>query len=256
MGRVGRTLIAVAATLLVAALHAQERPLPDRQRFFDTTRANLERSQSRQASDAYRERRRELHTNPFGRLGSGSGTEEFEVTPMTGGGVERRLIARDGKPVTDFEATRIRPRTRTSKRSAVEETAEALDLVLDHREHANGRDLIVVTFTPKAGAQPESREAKLAHLFRGRIFVDEADAEVVRVEATAIDDISYGLGVVARLNKGATVTLVRERVDGDTWLPTSIRFLGDGRAMVFRKLRVDHLIEWFAYRRAPSARTE
>ena len=250
------TLIAVAATLLVTALHARERPLPNRQQFFDATRANLERSQSRQSSYAYRERRRELHTNPFGRLGSGSGTEEFDVRPVAGGGVERRLVARDGKPVTDGETTRIRPRTRSPRRSAVEETADALDLVLDRREHVNGRDLIVVTFTPKPGAQPQSREAKLAHLFKGRIFVDEADAEVVRVEATAVGDISYGLGVVARLNKGAAVTLVRERVDEDTWLPTSIRFQGDGRAMVFRKLRVDHLIEWFQYRRAPSARTE
>jgi hypothetical protein len=62
--------------------------------------------------------------------------------------------------------------------------------------------------------------------------VDEAAAEVVRVEATAIEDITYGLGVVARLNKGAVVTLVRERVESDTWLPTSIRFSGEGRAML------------------------
>ena len=86
--------------------------------------------------------------------------------------------------------------------------------------------------------------------------MDEAAAEVVRVEATAIDDITYGLGVVARLNKGAVVTLVRERVESDTWLPTSIRFSGEGRAMLIRKLRVDHLIEWFDYRRAPHARVE
>ena len=79
---------------------------------------------------------------------------------------------------------------------------------------------------------------------------------MVRVEATAIDDIVYGLGVVGRVNKGASVTLVRERVDADTWLPTSIRLSGDGRAMLFRKLRVDHLIEWFDYRRAPSARAD
>jgi hypothetical protein len=143
-----------------------------------------------------------------------------------------------------------------SKRSAVADTADALDLVLDHRERLNGRDVIVITFRPKPGAQPESREGKLAHLFQGRIFVDEAGAEVVRVEASAVDDITYGLGVVARVNKGASVTLVRERVDADTWLPTSIRLSGDGRAMLFRKLQVDHLIEWFDYRRAPSARAD
>ena len=47
-----------------------------------------------------------------------------------------------------------------------------------------------------------------------------------------------------------------ERVDADTWLPTSIRLSGDGRAMLFRKLRVDHLIEWFDYRRLAQARVE
>jgi len=256
VGRVGRTLLGIAAIVLVAGLSAQERPLPNRQQFFDATRANLERSQSRQAQYAYRERRRELHTNPFGRLGSGTGTEEFEVTPLPEGGVSRTLVARDGQPVKGGETTRSRPRARTSKRSAVADTADVLDLVLDHRERVNGREVIVVTFTPRPGAQPESREGRLARLFHGKIFVDELDAEVVRVEATAIDDITYGLGVVARVNRGATVTLVRERVDADTWLPTSIRLSGDGRAMLLRKLRVDHLIEWFDYRRAPSARAD
>jgi hypothetical protein len=253
---VGRTLLAIVATVLVVATEAQERPLPDRQRFFDATRANLERSQRRQAGYAYRERRRPLHTNPFGRLGSGTGTEEFEVTPLPEGGIARTLVARDGTPVTDGPTTRSRPRTRSSRRSPVADTADALVLVLDHREQQNGRDVLVVTFSPKPGAEPESREGKLAQHFRGKIFVDEADAEVVRVEATAVDDISYGLGVVARLNKGAAVTLVRERVDAETWLPTSIRFSGDGRAMLFRKLRVAHLIEWFNYRRVPAVKAD
>lgn len=254
VGRVGRTLIGLAATL-GATVTAQERPLPNRQPFFDATRAKLEQSQQQQAGYAYHERRRELHTNPFGRLGSGTGTEEFDVTPLPDGEIQRTLVARDGMPVKDGEITRSRPRTRTSKRSPVVDTADALDLVLDHREQLNGRDVIVITFTPKAGAQPESREGKLARYFKGRILVDEADHEVVRVEATAIDDITYGLGVVARVNQGASVTLVRERVDADTWLPTSIRLSGDGRAMLFRTLRVDHLIEWFDYRRVTARRT-
>jgi hypothetical protein len=249
VGRVGRTLLGIIATGLVATIGAQEQPLPNREKFFEATRLNLEQSQSRQAGYAYRERRRQLHTNPFGRLGSGAGTEEFEVTPLPEGGSARTLVARDGKPVTNGETTRSRPRARTSRRSAVADTAAALDLAIDHRERQNGRDVIVVTFAPKPGAEPETREGKLARLFRGRIFVDEMGAEVVRVEATAVDDISYGLGVVARLNKGATVTLVRERVDAETWMPTSIRFSGDGRAIVFRKLHVDHLIEWFDYKR-------
>jgi hypothetical protein len=240
----------IVAMALVATTAAQERPLPDREPFFEMARANLERSQARQTAYAYRERRRTLHTNPFGRIGSGAGSEVFEVTPVPGGGVTRQLVERDGMAVSDAPVERRRPRQRPARRSAVADTAAGLDLVLDHRERLGGRDVIVVTFAPKAGApEPETREGRLARLFKGRIYIDEAEAEVVRVEATAIDDITYGLGFVARLNEGTTVTLVQERVDSDLWLPTSIRFVGEGRAMLVRKLRVDHLIEWFAYRR-------
>lgn len=255
VSQVGKTVLGIATILLTVTAWAQEKPLPDRQKLFEETRSNLERAQAQQSSFSYVERRRELHTNPFGRLGSGSGTEEFRVEPQAGGGVTRTLIARDGMPVKNGETTRSRPRTRSSRRTAVEDTADALDLAVARRETRNGRELIVVTFTPKPGAEPQTREGKLATNFRGNIFVDESEAEVVRVEATAVEDITYGLGVVARVKKGATVTLVRERIEGGLWLPTSIRLSGEGRAMLVRKLKVDHLIEWFDYKRvgAPPA---
>jgi hypothetical protein len=59
---------------------AQEKPLPDRQKLCSKRRAPTSSAPRRQQSSyAYTERRRELHTNPFGRLGSGTGTEEYRV---------------------------------------------------------------------------------------------------------------------------------------------------------------------------------
>jgi hypothetical protein len=80
--------------------------------------------------------------------------------------------------------------------------------------------------------------------------VDEAAHEVMRVEATAIEDLTYGLGLVARLQKGATVTVSRRRIEPDLWMPTSIRFKGRGRALLLlRRLEIDQIIEWIDYRR-------
>jgi hypothetical protein len=120
---------------------------------------------------------------------------------------------------------------------------------MDRRDVHDGRDVIVIEFEPRPDADPETREGRMARVFRGTILVDEQAREVVRADATAIDDISFGFGLVARLNEGSTVTLRRERVDESTWLPTSIRFQGDGRALLFRRLRVNHVIEWFDYRK-------
>jgi hypothetical protein len=96
--------------------------------------------------------------------------------------------------------------------------------------------------------EPQTREGKIAKAFTGSIWVDEAAHEVVRAEATAVDDIAYGV-FIARLYKGTVVTLERQRIDDRVWLPTSIQFKGHGRAMLFRRLSVDHAIEWFDYKR-------
>jgi hypothetical protein len=106
-----------------------------------------------------------------------------------------------------------------------------------------------VRFEPKPGASAETREGDLAQRFTGTIFVDEASREVVRVDATAVEDLTYGFGMVARLGKGATVAVRRERVEADLWLPTSVRFAGRGRALLFRRLDIDQSIEWTNYRR-------
>jgi hypothetical protein len=252
-----RTLAVFAFFLLPSSFFlltpaAQESPLPDASALFNATRDNLARAGRVQDEFAYRERRTQVHMNPFGRLGTG-GTIVYEIIPIhPGPGFTRRLLERDGKPVADAELERFeqrRRRDRAQSRSAIEDTAAALEFAIDRRVVVNGRPTILVTFTPRPDAKPQTREARLARSFTGKVWVDEAEQEVIRVEATAIDSISYGYGLVARLNEGTIVTLLREQVGDDVWLPTSIRFHGEGRALLLRKLNVDFRIEWFDYRR-------
>jgi hypothetical protein len=164
----------------------------------------------------------------------------------------RLLLERDGKPVPDARPERSERRRSPEERSSVEDTASVLAFTMDRRERIDGRDVIVVRFEPKPDARPQTREGKLATVLEGTIWVDEAAREVIRAEATAIDDVSYGFGMIARLNKGATMSLTREQVDGDVWLPTSVRFSGAGRALIFRRLTVNHVIQWFDYQLAGS----
>ena len=227
-----------------------QRPFPEEEAFYAAARDNLARAGQEQWRYAYRERRTELHMNPFGKIGTG-GVRLFDVTPSDDrSAYYRRLLEKDGVPVPNSAPERIERRTRPQQgRSSIEDTVMALRFSIDRREAVNGRDTIVVRFEPRPGAKPQTREGKLASTMKGLIWVDEALREVTRVEAVAIDDLSFGFGLVARLGEGSAVSLTRARIDDNVWLPISIRFAGEGRAMLVRKLKIDFVIEWFDYRR-------
>ena len=244
-------LVLLSSSSFLLTVPAQEKPLPDAAAFFRAARDNIARSGRVQNQFAYRERRTQIHMNPFGRMGTG-GVTVYEFTPNPGGaGFTRRVLERDGKPVDNGEVAEVgrRRRERAQSPSAIQDAAAVLDFTMNRRVIVGGRPAILVTFTPKPDAKPATREGRLAQAFTGTIWVDEATEEVTRVEATAIDSITYGYGLLARLNEGTVITLIRQHIDDDIWLPTSIRFQGEGRALLLRKLNIDFRIEWFDYRR-------
>jgi hypothetical protein len=269
----------VTPELLLNAVPAQDRPLPDPETFYRIVRQNLTRAERSQHLFTYKERRTDIHTNPFGKLGTG-GTSVFHVYPSPARRLSyRRLMERDGKPIPERELAeqdreyrlrvdevmRERAMAASDHRSVEQESEAArqrqqrtIDDVIDTlqfqmkgRTTHEGVPAIVVTFTPKPNARPSTRQGRTAQKFTGTIWVDEAALEVMRVEAKSTDDLTYGGGLVASLGEGTTATVTRRRVGGDVWMPTALTLTGEGRAVVFRKLVVDYEIEWFDYRRLP-----
>ena len=248
-------LLLVVVAVSIAG--AQDVPLPEARPLLTAAREHLSRATQVQGRYAYKERSTEIHRNPFGKIGTG-GVRLFEVRP-TGepGVVMRRLLECNGAPVPDATPERVERRgRRPGSRSSIEDAASVLKFTLVRRERVDGRDQIVVRFEGDPDAKPETREGRMAMLLTGHIWIDEQAREVVRAEATANDDVSYGLGMIVRLRKGATISLTRAAVpapgtdarsEDQVWMLASLRFTGEGRAMLFRKLTVNHVIEWFDY---------
>ena len=275
-----RAAAGLVATLAASGVLAAQgaRPLPDADEFFERVRQNLSRAEREDFRYAFTEQRTDIHRNPFGRLGTG-GTRLFEVYPSaTRRLTYRRLVARDGVPVPASElaeqdreyreraadvrrelATRSEDERRRLEADAeerrrraqerVEDVIGTLAFTLKGRTTYRGTEAIVIAFTPKPDADPRTREGRIAGKFAGTIWVDEAAAEVMRVEAEAIDSISFGFGIIARLGEGATVTLTRRPVEDGLWLPTELTLSGRGRAVLFRRLDLDFRVEWSDYRR-------
>jgi hypothetical protein len=117
------------------------------------------------------------------------------------------------------------------------------------RETVDGHETIVVTVTPRADANPQTADGKMMRHFAARAWIDEAEYEVVRVEVEALDDLSFGWGLFARVHKGARATYQRRKVNDDKWLPAQVTWAGSGRLLLFKRLRERGRSEFSGYRK-------
>ena len=258
--------------LVVGPGLGQPADLPPREPFLTEARAALSRSQQLWHRYAYRERRTELHLNPFGRMGTG-GTRVTEVRPSANPQLTyRRVIERDGVPVPkhelDHQDAEYRARVARVQRHAadartaqqrtedeharqraeviVDDVLKTLQFEIARREVRSGRPVIVVTFKPNPAARPTTREGRMASVFTGSVWIDEALREVTDVRAVAIDNVSFG-GFIAKVYKGTEAVIERREVEPGVWMPTRLTLSGDIRAL-FRRATIKHVIEWTDYR--------
>lgn len=281
-----RLLIAVGAALAlcpighvaIVAIRAQDVPAATAAGFLRDVKANLKRDQQLLSHYSYFQRRSDVRVSRLGKITTGP-VKVYEVAPsMEPGGSHRRLISIDGVPLTPEQLAaqdrrrqqeiaerleklkretpqQLRARLEKEVRQAreeqdmVDELFDMFNFKVTGREQLNDMPALVVSFTPKPGARPRTDRVKYLRRFHGRAWVHETERQVMRVDVEALDDISFGFGLVARLHKGSRGTFERRKVNGETWLPVSARFTGNGRALLVRKWQLEIATEFFGYRK-------
>jgi hypothetical protein len=262
--------------LLLVAPPAQERPLPDFNTFAAEVKKHLARDEERQSGYVFNERRVEQKLNAAGGVTSES-VKIYEVYPGLGDEDRyRRLIEEDGRATPpdrlakqDSERrtkaeeyarkqavaserqkeAREQDKARREVSAAVEDIFRIYDIRMLRREPIDGIDTIFATLTPKAGARPQTDDGKIMRHFKARAWISEFDYELVRVEIEAIDDLSFGLGLLARVHKGTVATFERRKVNGETWLPAEVTWTASARVLLLRRLRLRGVSEFSNYRR-------
>ena len=266
----------VLAALLLVAPTAQERPLPDFNAFAAEVKKHLATDEERQSGYVFTERRVEQKVNAAGRVTDES-VKVYEVYPgLPGENRYLRLIEEDGRPTPpdrlakqDAERRKkaeeyARKQTVVSERqkeareqdkarreysAAVEDIFRVYDIQMLRREPIEGIDTILATLTPKPGAKPQTDDGKVMRHFKARAWISESDYELVRVEIEAIDNLSFGLGLLARVHQGTVATYQRRKVNGETWLPLKVTWTASGRVLLLRRLRLRGVAEFSNYRR-------
>ena len=271
-------LVALGFLTPGSTLGAQNQPLPDQESFLNETRKHLQTDSTLQSSYVYVETRRELKLDKDGRTREESVKVVESYPGFPGEDRWERVIAEDGRPVPPEElAKQDRERRqkadeivqRLAKDSSKELARQERELQKDRRERDEalsdifnvfeirmiGRerieehDTIAFVLTPRRDAKPKTHAGDQMRHFSVRAWVSESDHELVKVEAEAIDDLKFGWGVLARLHKGARLSFLRRKVNGEVWLPAVVNYTGSARVGLLVTLRRSGTSEFSGYRK-------
>jgi hypothetical protein len=266
----------VIALMLVAAPLAQDRPLPDFNTFAAQVRKHLATDEERQSGYVYVERRTEQKVDSSGRPTSES-VKTYEIYPgLPGQERYRRLIEENGRRVAadqlarqdrerkedvdDYvkaqasesqrqKAAREHEQARRRTIAAIDDLFRIYDIRMIRREPIDGHATIVATLDPRESVRPQTDDGKIMRNFKARAWISETDYELVRIEIEAIRDLSFGMGLLARVHKGTIATFERRKVNNEVWLPAKVTWTASGRVLLVRRLRLRGISEFSNYRK-------
>ena len=122
---------------------------------------------------------------------------------------------------------------REEDRKFVLEIADAFNFRLIGSEAIDGHDAWVLEGEPRPGYEPKNRDARILSKFKGRVWIDKAEEQWVKLDITAIDTISVGF-VLARIHKGTHLVIELTRVNDEVWLPKRVQLHFDARVALFK----------------------
>jgi hypothetical protein len=274
--------IVLALVLGLPSVSAQV-PVPDVSTLSRKVRDAVRLDYELQTQFTYIERRRDVKFSRTGKVTIGP-LRTFEVYPSEQPGrTYKRLIAVDGKPLDPTELARRdaehrrnilkaseqekseTPMQRAARLRKEEDERRERDALLDDalavfeptvagRETMDGQSVLVVTLEPRPKARVTTREGSWMKRFRGRVWVDEANYQIAKIDMHAFDDISIGWGIIGRIHEGSRFVFTRRNVGG-TWLPAEVIYDASGRTLLFRPFEIRTTTTYSDYKRAPASAT-
>lgn len=250
----------VATTFFVACAHGQmvRQPLSPAEIIMALTAKEAEASKARPAY---------LYTS-------------YERSERTGGKLWRELVADlpDGRirMLVEEDGHCLSPARRSAERERVERYANDPSLLVkdgqsqkeDYRRAQRMMELLPkaflfqqeglegrylrITFRPNPAYAPKSFEERVMHTMAGSLLVEPREFRLHQLEARMMDDVSFGLGLLATLHGGSNFHTVREEIAPSVWKTAKMETHFDGKAIFFKTINREQVSEHVEFRQLPS----
>jgi len=185
-------------------------------------------------------------------------SEEDDVFYVNTHRIER-AVKKNGKPLDDHEQQKEQDRImklvekaeKTPPGTSVEgpqvtvginQLLEIMQVSNPHRENFRGRSTIVFDFAGKKDAKTHGLAEDASKKIAGRLWVDEKDRQVARMEAHFTDNFHVAGGLLANIAKGSSFYFDQAPVNGEIWFPTGAEGHIEARVLLLKGVR-QHILE-------------
>lgn len=183
----------------------------------------------------------------------------------------RQLLEKDGKPLPADEAAKARARfdkavkeasnlnpqerkaradraaaSRTKRREQLQYIPDAFDFRLLGETVIDGRAAWQIQASPRRDYK--GPQANVYRNMEGTLWIDKKDYQWVKVEADALDTVSFGW-FLARIAKGTAVQFENVRVNDEMWAPKHVTLRASVRLALVKKLHSEQETTYSDYRK-------
>ena len=95
-----------------------------------------------------------------------------------------------------------------------------------------------LSFFPNPHYNAPTRELQVFRSMSGMIWIDRAGMRMSRLDGSLFEDVTFGWGLLGRLNKGGTFSVTQSRVGDDHWEIVSLDVKMSGHAVIFKNINV------------------
>jgi hypothetical protein len=111
--------------------------------------------------------------------------------------------------------------------------------------------LVRLSFFPNPHYDPPTRDLRVFRALSGKMWIDANARHLVRIEGQLFEDVTFGWGILARLNKGGTFNVNLREVGPGHWDMVSLDVHMSGHAVLFKNISVRQHQTQSEFRRVP-----
>lgn len=161
----------------------------------------------------------------------------YQVFPIRHGLPAMLLLAEDGKPLSAERLAREKVKTNkywqehkndAPQSKAGEETPwfAALDYSFVGNERYQGREVVVLSFTPKSAYTPKQNDQKFVSGLKGQVWIEPAEKVIVKIHGELTNALNPGglSGWLSSLRPGSMLTVEFTSIGDGFWAVKRVDF--------------------------------